>query len=131
MKKRAEILDQVKFVGERFNRLVCIEELPKKLISSRMHRMGRFKCDCGNLIEARLRYVWSERVRSCGCLAAEVRRKGTKKKRRGLEVKKRLCRECKAPTHNYFHCPGCLSSGAASIVSYGADLESGCFYSFS
>lgn len=124
MKKRPEMMDNIKFIGERFNRLVCLEELPRKLISSRMHRMGKFQCDCGKTVEARLRYVLVNRVKSCGCLALEVRKKGTKKKSRGLMTAKRKCRECGAATANYFHCKNCLTHGSASLVAYAAEFES-------
>ena len=54
--------------GKRFVRLVAIEPTDK---TSSSGRIWRFKCDCGNTLEASIGKVTSGNTKSCGCLHAE------------------------------------------------------------
>ncbi|MDU6817820.1 MAG: AP2 domain-containing protein [Leclercia adecarboxylata] len=54
--------------GDKFGRLTFIEELP----SNKVHRRGRFECECGTKKDIRLSRVKNEGVQSCGCLQREA-----------------------------------------------------------
>lgn len=55
-------------VGERYGRLVIIEELPRLILSTgKMARHMRCQCDCGKIVNVQYRYMKSLHTRSCGC----------------------------------------------------------------
>lgn len=56
-------------IGQRFGRLVVIENLNTKSHGSTLHRC---KCDCGNIKEVPLSYLKSKHTTSCGCLVKEL-----------------------------------------------------------
>ncbi len=61
-KKRHNIDD---YVGQKFGKLTLIENLNK--LDSHNYQLALFKCDCGNVKEARFSLVFTGKVRSCGC----------------------------------------------------------------
>lgn len=63
MPKKIEVVP-----GERFERLVYIEERPRK--SNR--RRALFQCDCGQIVEASVHDVRTGHTSSCGCLHTEA-----------------------------------------------------------
>lgn len=115
--------DRMQYQGCKWGRLAYIKCLPPDPEATQKHRRALFQCDCGRQHEAKIAYVKDGRTRSCGCLAQEVRKKGTKKTKRGLSANRRACRECGAATVNYFHCTGCLNHGVASLLAFGASWE--------
>jgi len=58
--------------GQRFARLVALERTDKIKFNS---TVWRFRCDCGNVIEARLSQVTDKHKFSCGCLDLENKKK--------------------------------------------------------
>ncbi|MBU1080928.1 MAG: hypothetical protein KKB59_10620 [Spirochaetes bacterium] len=58
--------------GQRFGRLVAIEATGRIEAGS---MVWRWRCDCGNLIEARLKTVSSHCRVSCGCAAREQKKR--------------------------------------------------------
>jgi hypothetical protein len=60
--------------GHRWGRLTLVEELAAAASGDRMMRCA---CDCGKGTVAGLRNLRSGHTRSCGCLAAENRKRGT------------------------------------------------------
>lgn len=68
-KKCRENLEQSKYIGKRFGRLTVINFIRK---DDKGRRVWRCKCDCG---KERITYtsnLTSGRVKSCGCLSAEI-----------------------------------------------------------
>ena len=58
--------------GLRFGRLVALERTDKIKSNS---TVWRFRCDCGNVLEARLSQVADKHKFSCGCLDLENKRR--------------------------------------------------------
>lgn len=58
--------------GQRFNRLVVIEEVPKK--QNNTHTVWKCQCDCGNIVEIPSDKLLSGNTQSCGCLMRENRK---------------------------------------------------------
>ncbi len=58
--------------GKRFGRLTALEPTPKRRKSS---VIWRCRCDCGNEIECESENLTRGKVKSCGCLQAEQRKK--------------------------------------------------------
>ena len=56
-------------VGQRFGRLVVLENLGTKAHGSTLQRCV---CDCGNIKDVPLSYLKSQHTRSCGCWAVET-----------------------------------------------------------
>ena len=56
-------------IGERFGRLIIVEEKEPKLYKPRTYaRIFLCKCDCGNMVVASYTNLKAGNVRSCGCL---------------------------------------------------------------
>ena len=55
--------------GQRFNRLTAVQMLNSDAFGK---RLWLFRCDCGNSISAVGTLVKREKIKSCGCLRAEV-----------------------------------------------------------
>lgn len=61
--------------GVKFNMLTLIKEVDgKKVPSGQVHRMGLWKCDCGNEKEIRYTRVKDGYTVSCGCYSKKVSR---------------------------------------------------------
>lgn len=56
-------------IGNKFGRLMVIEELPERKHGGRVYRC---KCDCGNIIDVRKDMLKSGNTKSCGCLQRET-----------------------------------------------------------
>jgi hypothetical protein len=58
--------------GQRFGRLTAVEELPPRPNRHGFsYLMGRYRCDCGNLLDTMCASVRSGNTSSCGCYATE------------------------------------------------------------
>jgi hypothetical protein len=58
--------------GQRFGRLTAVQELPPRPHRhGSSYQMGRYQCDCGNVVDAMCVSVRSGNTRSCGCYATE------------------------------------------------------------
>lgn len=55
-------------VGDRFGRLVALEERPRK------QDVILFQCDCGAVLPRNVRPLFTGTLRSCGCLKADTNR---------------------------------------------------------
>ncbi len=58
--------------GERFGRLVVIEESISVSPSGHYRRSAKCQCDCGNITNPVLSDLWSGDTQSCGCLMRET-----------------------------------------------------------
>lgn len=57
--------------GDRFNKLVVIKELPRKVLPCGQRiRQIECRCDCGNTTEVSLLHLVRDRIKSCGCLSS-------------------------------------------------------------
>ena len=65
--KRLEILPQ-----QVFGRLSVLNEIAPLVTKRGKEKMFLCKCDCGNLLEVRLRCLTSGQTQSCGCLCREI-----------------------------------------------------------
>lgn len=62
-------MKKVDRIGERFGRLIIVEEKEPKLYKPRTYaRIFLCKCDCGNMVVASYTNLKAGNVRSCGCL---------------------------------------------------------------
>jgi len=63
-------------IGEKYNRLTIIEELPNKITSSgKKVRIVTCQCDCGNIKNYQLsRVIYNNHTKSCGCIRETVNR---------------------------------------------------------
>jgi len=58
--------------GQRFGRLTAIEELPPRPNRHGFsYQMGRYRCDCGSIVDTMCASVRSGNTSSCGCYASE------------------------------------------------------------
>lgn len=66
-------------IGQRFHRLLVIEEAPSKVQGKRKRTAWLCKCDCGNVTTVATSHLYESKNRrstkSCGCLATELHRK--------------------------------------------------------
>lgn len=67
-RKNAGLNRRMEIVGQRFNRLLCIEMIG---LDKHGHSLARFKCDCGNETILNASGVKGGRIKSCGCLVHE------------------------------------------------------------
>ncbi|MGL6106012.1 MAG: hypothetical protein ACRC03_07820, partial [Romboutsia sp.] len=51
-------------IGQRFGKLVIIERIQNSKDSRKVYKC---KCDCGNITEVKLKYLYNGDTRSCGC----------------------------------------------------------------
>lgn len=59
-------------LGQRFNRLVVIEEYMVPQTNGKNQRFCKCKCDCGNISEIAASHLKSGHTQSCGCLNKEI-----------------------------------------------------------
>lgn len=59
--------------GDRYNRLVVIEEIKSTVKDNR--RRFRLLCNCGNVKDVDLKELRNNKTRSCGCYGIEIHRK--------------------------------------------------------
>jgi len=74
-------------IGNKINRLIFVSETENTKTN---HKMGIFRCDCGNEVTTRIYRVVHETCKSCGCLNKEMARemcKGKISKTHGLTIK--------------------------------------------
>jgi len=62
-----------KYIGMKFNRLTVLEPVEYKSKSGKPCIRYKCKCDCGKFTEVLLSNLTSGKVKSCGCLARELR----------------------------------------------------------
>lgn len=68
-KKFTQIMKQSEFhCGMKINKLTLIKKLPNEPYK---HRIGLFRCDCGNEKEIAIKFVLRETTVSCGCYSLE------------------------------------------------------------
>lgn len=78
-------------IGQRFERLVVLENLQIKAHGSTLHRCI---CDCGNIIEIPLSYLKSKHYRSCGCLKRDSHTTHNLSKTRIYEIYNCMLKRC-------------------------------------
>lgn len=78
----------VDITGQRFGRLVVIKPTNKR---KHGYVVWLCLCDCGKNVEATTRNLINNHIRSCGCLAKEIRSKTMREKQ--LEFCKKDCKE--------------------------------------
>ena len=81
-------------IGDRYGRLVVVEEVPK----THRHRRYLCRCDCGNMHEVDTHNLEHGQTKSCGCLATETRKKNAQKIGYG-NLKYVGCRWCDCDKH--------------------------------
>ena len=100
-------------VGERYGRLIVIEEAPSVMYAGQGNRRKRFwvcRCDCGNKVTIAHGDLRNGRTRSCKCLDNEVKsvRLKTVATRHGGAYTpeyltwKRIHNRCKNPNNRYY-----------------------------
>ena len=87
--------------GERYGRLVVIEEAPKR----NKHRYVLCRCDCGTMVEVRLRNLRKkiDATRSCGCARSVGRLVHGMSKTRLYKVWVSMIGRCHNPANTAFH----------------------------
>lgn len=73
MRKRENV------IGNRYGRLVVIEDAEPYIWRGKKNRMEKCLCDCGNIVFCRLSALKCGLTKSCGCYGREVTSKITAK----------------------------------------------------
>lgn len=87
---------KIYLVGQRFGKLVVVEESNKFKGGKYPARAWKCKCDCGNEKIIRQDNLLKKATKSCGCLSLEILHKNQSKERNGL------CKICNKP-YKYYH----------------------------
>lgn len=69
--------------GQLFGRLTAIRFIESKLIGSKLHRIWECRCACGALVAIKISYLTSGDTQSCGCLSAEISKRGRRRRHSG------------------------------------------------
>lgn len=85
-------------IGEKFNMLTVLEELPERKHGSRVYRC---KCDCGNIKDVRKDMLKNGHVKSCGCLHTKHGKRETKIYHIFSEIKQRCYNKNNKSYNNY------------------------------
>jgi hypothetical protein len=97
-------------LGQRFGRLVVLEEIRRSRSNGRTRRAWRCQCDCGSLCEPEVNSIISEDTLSCGCLAQERRLAAvTRHGKVGTPENNafhHMWARCRNPNDNRYHCYG-------------------------
>lgn len=87
-------------IGQRFGRLVVIENLHKHSHGSTLHKCI---CDCGNIIETPISYLKSKHTRSCGCLQRDVHTTHNLCRTRVYEIYIGMLRRCYNTNREFYY----------------------------
>lgn len=89
-------------VGQRFNRLTMLEELP----ISPNGRLLRCQCDCGTVKDILMAHVVRSRIMSCGCHRRDVHTKHGMWTSREYSTWENMIQRCTNPKARKFHLYG-------------------------
>lgn len=102
------------YVGERFNKLVIIEEVDR---SSHNQRRFKCRCDCSNYTFSNINHLISGNTRSCGCLKNIDKRKDISGERYGRLI---AIKPVESNKHGRFNWLLKCDCGNKTIVDIGA-----------
>ncbi|WNM52938.1 HNH endonuclease [Staphylococcus phage S-CoN_Ph10] len=98
---------KIQMIGKKFGRLTVLEE-EKERVNGRI--CYKCKCECGNTIITKGKYLRNGDTKSCGCLVKETSmRIGSKNKTHGLSklpeynVYTTMINRCNNPNHDRYH----------------------------
>lgn len=87
-------------IGQRFGRLVVLENLHTHAHGSTLHRCI---CDCGNIVETPISYLKSGHTRSCGCLCRDVHTVHKLSKTRIYNIYAGMIDRCYRPNEPFYY----------------------------
>ena len=70
---------KLNLVGQRFNHLLVLEEVPKEKRRNQKKVEWKCQCDCGNITNVITNYLTSGHTKSCGCRRIEAARENFSK----------------------------------------------------